>query len=72
MAPRVDTVSAAPLTDSSGFRVTYFDSHCGSIRWEDFDDEPAAARFARSWIRNEDEWAIVDPLPVPMRRRTAA
>jgi hypothetical protein len=52
--------------------VTYFDSHCGSIRWEDFDDEPAAARFARSWIRNEDEWAIVDPLPVPMRRRTAA
>jgi hypothetical protein len=75
-AVRGDAVSgdagygAAAYADVRYFEVTYWDTDCGRVRTEIFDDAAAAQRFADRNIADEDGGAVVDP--VPLRRRRAA
>ena len=54
-----------------GFRVTYFDGHCGRIRVEEFNDLAQAERYAHCRLRDEDDWAIVDEISADAQRRAA-
>jgi hypothetical protein len=70
-AVRVDTgYGAAAYAEVMYFEVTYWDTGCGRVRTEIFDNAPAAQRFADRNAADEDGWAVVDP--VPLRRGRAA
>lgn len=53
------------------FHVTYYDSDCGRARTEVFDDVAAAERFASRVARDEDDWAVIDPIPLQEGRIAA-
>ncbi|WP_211878951.1 hypothetical protein [Pseudarthrobacter albicanus] len=61
---------AAAYAEVRYFEVTYWDTDCGRVRTEIFDDAAAAERFADRSVADEDGWAVVDP--VPLRRGRAA
>jgi hypothetical protein len=69
---RQELVAGSP-TDSGQqeFHVTYYDSDCGRARTEVFDDVAAAERFASRVVRDEDDWAVIDPIPLQEGRIAA-
>ncbi|WP_284981999.1 hypothetical protein [Arthrobacter sp. efr-133-TYG-118] len=42
------------------FHVSYLDTLSGRIEHEEFNDRPAAERFADAQLKDEDSWAVVD------------
>jgi hypothetical protein len=70
---RQELLVGSPTQDTGGqeFHVTYYDSDCGHARTEVFDDVAAAERFASRVVRDEDDWAVIDPVPL-QRGRIAA
>jgi hypothetical protein len=60
-----------PMDQNQEFHVTFFDSHCGRIRTEVFDDLRTAERFASRSVCEEDDWAVIDAVPVQQQRLAA-
>jgi len=63
--------STTSSTPHQEFHVTYFDSHCGRIRTEVFDDLRVAERFASRSVCDEQDWAVIDAVPVQQERLAA-
>ncbi|MCX6499220.1 MAG: hypothetical protein NTU93_10525 [Arthrobacter sp.] len=53
------------------WEVTYLDTDCGRVRTEAFEDAAEAERFASRQVRDEDGWAMIDPVR-PRQARAAA
>jgi hypothetical protein len=67
-------LAEGPVRDGNAqleFHVTYLDSESGRIRTEVLDDAVSAERFASRVVRGEDDWAIVDPVPLQQLRIAA-
>jgi len=60
-----------PDSGQQEFHVTYYDSDCGRARTEVFDDVAAAERFAGRVVRDEDDWAVIDPIALQEGRIAA-
>lgn len=63
--------NAGDATGGQEFHVTFFNSHYGRVSTEIFDDAASAERFANRMICDENDWAIVDPVPLQQNRIAA-
>jgi hypothetical protein len=54
------------------YHVSYFDSEVGRVQVEEFEDLPAAERFASIQLRTEDCWAVVERVEIQAHLRLAA
>ncbi|WP_426998227.1 hypothetical protein [Pseudarthrobacter sp. N5] len=64
-------ISGSEAAAQQEIHVTYFDSDCGRIRTEIFDDAASAEHFASRTVSNEQEWVTID-FVAPLRDRLAA
>ncbi|MGX9902233.1 hypothetical protein ACW0JT_24845 [Arthrobacter sp. SA17] len=58
-------------TGGQEFHVTFYNSQHGRVSIEIFDNAASAQRFADRMICDEDDWAIVDPVPRQQNRIAA-
>lgn len=63
--------NAGHATGGQEFHVTFYNSRHGRVSTEIFDDAASAERFADRMICDEDDWAIVDPVPLQQNRIAA-
>ena len=62
---------AGAAMDGQEFHVTFYNSHHGRVSTEIFDDAASAERFANRMICDEEDWAIVDPVPLQQNQIAA-